>query len=224
MIHHRLHASQLGITLLLAFSTWLAGAPLSAQDGTTFGFGFGPITSYPEDFTGGGCDAKTVGANVSARRAVASSVALEASIAWTGSASTSCLADALSRPAPPDGTIYHVATVPDAIAGETFWATRVGAVLTPWEVGQVTPLLRLSGGRLWSKELWTWTWGGGVRYAFGRQGIVVEFERWNLGYEVIDETWVFREGALNELQSRETVERRPRPWFVRLGWELSVGD
>lgn len=211
------------LTLTAALATMLAATPAGAQEGTTIGLGFGPITSYPEDFAGGGCDSRNVGFNLGARRAVASSVALEASVAWTGSVSTSCAADALSLPAPLDGETYHVTILPEAIPGETFWATRVGTVVTPWQFGQVTPLLRLSAGRLWSKELWTWTWGAGVRYAFGRQGIVVDFERWNLGYDVVEESWVHREAALDQLQTRETVQRRPRPWFVRVGWELSVG-
>jgi len=215
--------SLLPIVILLMLTGVLTAAPLRAQDGTTIGLGFGPITSYPDDFTGGGCDARPVGFNLGARHAVAPSVALEAGVTWTGSMSTSCVADALTRPAPLDGETYRRTIIPEAISGETFWATRLGAVVTPWHSEQVTPLLRLSAGRLWSKELWTWSWGAGVRYAFGRQGIVVEVERWNLGYDVVDERWVYREAALDEFQGRETLERHPRPWFFRVGWEFSIG-
>ena len=223
MVSHRPRLSPIPIAILITVAAVFAVGPVGAQDGTTIGIGFGPIASYPEEFSGGGCDASNVGFNLGARRGMTSSVALEASIAWTGSVSTSCAADALSRPAPLDGETYRRTTLPDPISGETFWATRVGAVVTPWQLGGVTPLVRLSAGRLWSKELWTWTWGAGVRYAFGRQGIVVEFDRWNLGYDAVAETWVYREAAFDELQLRETVERRPRPWFVRVGWELTVG-
>ena len=223
MVNHRPRLSLLPIAILFTLASVFAALPVFAQDGTTIGLAFGPITSYPDDFTGGGCDARNVGFNLGARRAVTSSIALEGSVAWTGSVSTSCAADALSRPAPLDGETYPVTILPEAIPGETFWATRVGAVVTPWHSGRITPLLRLSGGRLWSKELWTWTWGAGVRYAFGRQGIVVDVERWNLGYDVVEERWVRREAALDQLQSRETIQRRPRPWFIRIGWEIAVG-
>ena len=211
------------VVAALAITAAASSAPLVAQQGTTLGIGFGPIASYPAEFGGSGCEAHYVGANVAVRRALSARVAAEASVAWTGSVSTSCLADALSRPAPQDGETYRYASIPDAINGETFWATRIGAVVTPWEPRTVTPLLRVTGGRLWSKELWTWTFGGGARFALGRHGIVLDVERWHLGYEVTEESWTFRENGPDELQLRETVDRRPRPWFVRVGWDITVG-
>lgn len=210
-------------SILFLLSPFFAAAPLLAQDGMTVGLGFGPIAAYPDDFVGTGCDGRSVGANVGARRTVSPSVALEMNVTWTGTATTSCSADALSRPAPEDGTEYRHAILPDAIRGETFWATRAGAVVTPWEVGGITTLFRVTAGRLWSKGLWTWTAGAGVRYSFGRQGVVLDIERWHLGYDVIEETWTFRQNATDDLLGREMIERRPRPWFVRLGWEWTVG-
>lgn len=200
----------------------LPGSTLRAQARNTIGFGFGPVASYPSDFGGSGCDATYVAANVGIGHAISRTVAIEGNVAWTGSMSTSCYADALSRPAPEDGDLYHRTETPDAIPGETFWATGLGAVVTPWEFGNVVPLVRVSGGRLWSKGLWTWTWGGGVRYAFGRQRITLSADRWHLGYEISDETWVYREGGPDELRARETLERTPRPWFLRVGWEVAV--
>lgn len=216
MLHH-------SSVLVLALSLALPGGVVQAQERTSIALGFGPITSYPEDFTGGGCEGRYIGANLGVARTVSAHVALEASVAWTGSTAVSCTLDALSRPAPEDGTEYRHAILPDAIPGETFWATRVGTVVTPGDVGPITPLLRLTAGRLWSKEMWTWTWGGGVRYGLGRHAILVDVERWHLGYDVLEETWVFRAQSSDQLQARETVERTPRPWFVRIGWEWSVG-
>lgn len=204
----------------------VAAHPLSAQaSGTTFGIGFGPFKAYPDEFEGGGCEGSYVGFNLGARRPLSSVVAIEGSVAWTGSLATSCVLanDALSRPAPMDGDTYRRTSLAPEIPGETFWATRLGAVVSPWTVGPVTPLLRVTGGRLWSKKLWTWTAGAGLRYGFGRQAVVLDVERWSLAYDVTREMWIYRESAADELQSSEVVERRPRPWFIRLGWELTVG-
>ena len=215
-----------GKTFLALALAAAAALPLSAQaPGTTFGIGVGPIRAYPDDFVGGGCDGSYVGINVGVRRSLSSVVAFEGSVAWTGSLATSCAlaSDALSLPAPVDGASYTRTSLPSRIRGETFWATRVGAVVAPWSTGPLTPLVRVTGGRLWSKELWTWTVGAGLRYGFGRQAVVVDLERWNLAYDVTRETWIYRTDTADEFQSREMVQRRPRPWFVRLGWELTVG-
>jgi hypothetical protein len=87
----------------------------------------------------------------------------------------------------------------------------------------VSPLVRVTGGRLWTKDLWTWTVGAGLRYGLGRQAVVLDVELWNLAYDVTRETWIYRETDDDELQSSEVVRLRPRPWFIRLGWELAVG-
>lgn len=214
-------------SLALLILATVAAVPLSAQaSGTTFGIGFGPIKAYPDEFEGGGCEGSYVGFNLGARQPLSPRLAVEGSVAWTGSTATSCALanDALSRPAPNDGDTYRRTSLAPEIPGETFWATRLGAVVSPWAGGPVTPLFRVTGGRLWSKKLWTWTAGAGLRYSFGRQAVVLDVERWNLAYDVTEETWIYRESATDELESREVVERRPRPWFIRLGWELTVGQ
>lgn len=213
----------------VAVLVWAAsnGTSLSAQShraGTTIGIGFGPFAAYPEEFEGGGCDGRYAGFDIAARRALSDVVAVEGSVTWTGSLATSCALaiDALSRPAPLDGETYRRTSLAPEIPGETFWATRFGAALTPWSIQPVTPFVRVTGGRLWSKELWTWTLGAGLRYGFGRQALVLDIERWNLAYDITREVWVYRANADDELESREVVRRRPGPWFVRLGWELGL--
>lgn len=211
-------------TILLVSSLLVSFDALRAQDRTAISLGLGPIASYPEDFRGTGCEGGSVGANVGLLHDLSRHVALDVNVTWTGSTATSCSADALSRPAPEDGTLYQYSPLPDVIRGETFWATRAGAVFTPVQLGPTTTLIRLSAGRLWSKRLWTWTLGAGVRHSFGRPGVVVEVERWHFGYDVVQETWTFRQDAPDELQSRQIIERRPRPWFIRLGLEWTVGS
>lgn len=212
----------LALVVLMAASAVPAGAQTSS---TTLGIGFGPVTAYPDEFEGGGCDGSYAGINIGARRSLSDLVALEGSVTWTGSLATSCALalDALSLPAPVDGATYRRTSLSSKIPGETFWATRIGTVLTPWVAGPVTPLVRVSGGRLWSKELWTWSFGAGLRYGLGSHALVFEVEQWHLGYDVTQETWIYRETAPDELQSSEVLQRRPRPWFIRLGWELTLG-
>lgn len=227
MISRYHHDIVTGTLAVLMCAVWIAG-PLSAQSappGTTIGIGFGPIAAYPEEFEGGGCDGRYVGANIAARRAVSDLVALEGSIAWTGSVATSCAlaVEALSRPAPLDGETYRRTSLAPELRGETFWATRFGAVVTPWSAEPITPFLRATGGRLWSKELWTWTIGGGLRYGFGRQALLLDVERWSLAYDVVQEDWIYRVNTTDDLVGREVVRRRPAPWFIRLGWELGLG-
>ena len=216
------------VTTMLAVLLWVAcvGQPLSAQSprsATTIGIGFGPIAAYPDEFEAGGCEGRFVGFNFAARRTLSDLVALEGSVAWTGSVATACASDALLRPAPLDGETYRRTSLAPEIPGETFWATRFGAVFTPWSLEPITPFVRATGGRLWSKKLSTWTLGAGLRSGFGRHALVLDVERWHLAYDVVREVWIYRANALDELESRDVVRRRPGPWFIRLGWELGLG-
>lgn len=213
-------------TLATIAAMGLLAGPLWAQaSGTTVGIGLGPMAAYPDEFEGGGCDGRFIGANVGVRRGLSARVAVEGSVAWTGSVATACYStgDALSLPAPADGTSYRRTSLAPEIRGETFWATRLGAVVTPWSAEPITPHFRVTGGRLWSKDLWTWTVGAGLRYPLGRQALVLDVELWNLAYDVTREVWIYRESAADELVSSEVDSRRPRPWFFRLGWELTLG-
>jgi hypothetical protein len=222
----RHHLRFLPAAIALLVLATVAAPSLSAQpSGTTVGIGVGPITAYPDEFESGGCEGRYVGFNVGAGRSWSNLVAIEGSLTWTGSFASSCTEanDALSLPAPMDGATYRRTSVGPRIPGETFWAGRIGAVLTPWTAGPVSPLVRVTGGRLWTKDLWTWTVGAGLRYGLGRQAVVLDVELWNLAYDVTRETWIYRETDDDELQSSEVVRLRPRPWFIRLGWELAVG-
>jgi hypothetical protein len=182
------------------------------------------FADYPADFQGGGCSGDYVGMELGLARSVARSVSLEGGVTWSGSAATSCATanDALSLPVPLDGSPYTRTVFDESIAGETFFATRVGVLLTPLE-GDIAPRFRLGAGRLWSKGLWAWMGGAGLRYGGNRHGITLDLERWNLGYDVTREVWIYREGGMDTLQSSESIERRPRPWFLRLGWDFAIG-
>ncbi len=200
------------------------GPPVAAQS-TIGSVRFGVFGDYPDDFEGGGCDGSYVGMELGLARSIAPSISLEGSVTWTGSAATSCALanDALSLPAPMDGATYTRTILDESIAGETFLATRVGALIAPFS-GALAPRLRVGVGRLWSKQLWTWMGGAGVRYGWTRHGVTLDLERWHLGYDVTQEGWIYREGGPDELQSRESIERRPRPWFLRVGWDFAIGD
>jgi hypothetical protein len=149
-------------------------------------------------------------------------LALEASlVASFGIGEVSCAYP--GAPAPPDGGLYNRATLDDQVAGQSFVATTLAAVLEPLPHSMVGPRLRLGGGRLWDKRLWTWLYGAGLRFNFGRNAITADIERWHLGYDLSLELWIYRADGPDELQRVEVLPRRSKPYLLRLGWTRTIG-
>lgn len=211
--------------LLFAAGVFVASGPgLAAQGGTSFSFGFGVFADYPSDFQGTGCSGRHGGFTARLGREVSRVATVDADVTWTGSVfATSCVADALSRPAPPDGTAYTHTELGPTIRGETFFASRLGVTVAPWPDHSVSPSVRVGGGRLWDKELWAWTYGAGARVGRGRHGLLLEAERWSFGYDVRVERWVYRATGPDDLQDVTIQTRRPGPWLLRASWVWRVG-
>lgn len=203
--------------------TW---SPLRAQEphrgDITLGLGVGLFADYPADFGGASCEQGAGGMTALIRRAVSTVVSVEAGATVTsGVGLATCALDL--RPAPLDGEVYTRTSLDEAITGESFFATNLSAFVDPFATDPVGPRLRLGVGRLWGKKLWTWVYGAGLRLQLGSNAIVLDVERWNLGYDMRRELLIYRENSADELQSVEILRRSPKPWLFRLSWERRIG-
>jgi hypothetical protein len=210
--------SLVGAILLAA-----AVAPLSAQPTpgqVDVGLSVGVFEGYPRHFVEP-CTATWTGFSASATRWMARSLALEGTATLTGNAGGMGCPDALFAPLPPD-VPYERVVVDERIRGQSFFATNVGMVYDALPASGVSPRLRLVGGRLWDKGIWTWSYGAGLRFRMGTSALIVGVEQWRMGYDVAVETRVLRTDQSVELLGARTEREAPDPVLFRVGWELRV--
>lgn len=210
----------------VAVGALFVSSPLGAQAANggdfTVGVSAGLFADYPSDFAGGSCEEHASGLTALVRRTVSSKVSLEAGATVTSGIGVATCAFELLAP-PRDGELYDRTSLDDAIIGQSFFATNLSAVVDPLATHSVGPRFRVGAGRLWGKRLWTWVYGAGVGVRVGANSIVLDVDRWNLGYDLRRELLIFREDGADELQSVETLRRSPRPWLLRIGWERRIG-
>jgi hypothetical protein len=207
------------VAILLAAAT----QPLAAQPTpgrVDLGLSVGVFEDYPRHFIEP-CTATWTGFSATATRWMARSLAVEGSATLTGTAGAIGCTDALFAPLPID-VPYERVVVDERIRGQSFFATNVGMVFDALPASNVSPRLRLVGGRLWDKGIWTWSYGAGLRFRMGESALIAGIEQWRMGYDVAVETRVARSDQSNELLATRTEREAPDPILFRVGWELRV--
>lgn len=201
-------------------------SPLAAQSADPTGFNVGvtvgQFAHYPSHFSPRYCEqgAGAVAGIVGYRVATLFTVEATATAA-KGMGELVCFFP--QQPAPRDGSTFSRPVLDNAILGQSFFATSVAAVLEPFPARNVSPMVRIGGGRLWDKKLGNWFYGGGVRIRFGSNAIAIDAERWNLKFDLRQELLIYRDSGAHELQSVEIIPQSPKPYLIRIGWERQIG-
>ncbi len=218
------HRTSSTLAMMAVISLAVTG-PLTAQSTNasdlSLGLSVGPFADYPSQFSPRFCKQGAGGATGKVSYWATAFFALEASATVaTARGDMECFFPL--SPAPNDGDSFSRPVFDDAIRGQSFFATNLAAVFEPLATRTVSPRVQVGVGRLWDKKLGNWFYGGGLRFRFGSNAIVADVERWNLSFDLRREVLIFRNNGAHELQSFEIIPQSPRPYLIRLGWELRI--
>ena len=181
----------------------------------------GVFADYPHQFSRRFCVQRAGGAAGRVGYGVTAFLKVEATATLTtGVGEEMCFFPA--APAPPDGGTFARPVYDDEILGQTLFATNIGLLFEPLSSMVVSPRVRAGVGRLWDKKIGNWFYGAGLSFRLGSNAIVVEVERWNLGFDLRREILIFRASGPDELQSFEIIRQSPKPYFISLGWEHRI--